>query len=205
MTKNRLRFFLRAVVALLLSIGCAQVYAQYDNGSLVGAIKDSTGAPIPGASVTITNVATSIAITTKTNATGEYTAPELKVGTYNVSATAAGFGDASAKNVAISVGGRQDIDLTLTVGATTESVEVSDVALQIETQESQRDQTVTNYQSEAFPLVTRNYSDLLALIPGSRQAPTAALTSSVSSLLRAGSFNVNGERSMFNKDRKSVV
>ena len=198
MTKNRLRFFLRAVVALLLSIGCAQVYAQYDNGSLVGAIKDSTGAPIPGASVTITNVATSIAITTKTNATGEYTAPELKVGTYNVSATAAGFGDASAKNVAISVGGRQDIDLTLTVGATTESVEVSDVALQIETQESQRDQTVTNYQSEAFPLVTRNYSDLLALIPGSRQAPTAALTSSVSSLLRAGSFNVNGERSMFN-------
>ncbi|WP_255484354.1 TonB-dependent receptor [Granulicella sp. 5B5] len=191
-------FLWMAGVVLLLSTLSARVYAQYDNGSLVGTIKDATGAPIPGASVTITNTATAIATMTKTNATGQYTAPELKVGTYNVSATAAGFGDAVAQNIAISVGGRQNIDLTLQVGGATASVEVSDVTLQAETQESQRDQTITNYQSEAFPLVTRNYSDLLALIPGSRQAPTAALTSSVNSLLRAGSFNVNGERSMFN-------
>jgi hypothetical protein len=188
----------KACFALFVVLVSSCALAQYDNGSLVGTIKDATGAPIAGASVTITNTGTSIATTTKTTSAGEYTAPELRAGTYNVTASSVGFGDATAKNIAISVGGRQNIDLTLTVGAATESVEVSDVALQIETQESQRDQTITNYQSEAFPLVTRNYSDLLALIPGSRQAPTAALTSSVNSLLRAGSFNVNGERSMFN-------
>jgi hypothetical protein len=198
MTQKMLSTLLKAIFALLVVLPFLPAHAQYDNGSLVGTIKDATGAPIPSANVTITNIGTSIATTTKTNASGEYTAPELRVGTYNVTASSTGFGDATAKNIAISVGGRQNIDLTLTVGAATESVEVSDVALQIETQESQRDQTITNYQSEAFPLVTRNYSDLLALIPGSRQAPTAALTSSVNSLLRAGSFNVNGERSMFN-------
>ena len=46
--------------------------------------------------------------------------------------------------------------------------------------------------------MSRNYSDFLALIPGSRQAPTAATTSSINSLVRAGSYNVNGQRSMFN-------
>ncbi len=70
--------------------------------------------------------------------------------------------------------------------------------MQIETETSERGQNITNYQSEALPLVSRNYSDLLALIPGSRQAPTAATTSSISSLVRAGAYNVNGQRSMFN-------
>ena len=75
---------------------------------------------------------------------------------------------------------------------------MSDVALQVETETSERGQTITNYQSEALPLVTRNYSDLLGLVTGSRQAPTAATTSSINSLTRAGSYNINGERSMFN-------
>jgi len=59
-------------------------------------------------------------------------------------------------------------------------------------------ETVSGYQTEALPLVSRNYSDLLALVTGSRQAPTAATTTAVTSLVRAGSYNVNGERSMFN-------
>lgn len=139
-----------------------KAWGQYENGSVVGTVRDSSGAPIPNAKVTVTNNATAITSKTKTNGEGDYDVPSLKVG-----------GEAT-------------------------SVEVTGVALQVETETSQRDQTVTNYQSQAFPLVTRNYSDLLALIPGSREAPTQALTSSVNSLLRAGSFNVNGERSMFN-------
>jgi hypothetical protein len=98
------------------------------------------------------------------------------------------------------VGNRQHIDLTMKVGSAQTTVEVTDVALQLETETSERGQTITNYQSEALPLVSRNYADLLALVPGSRQAPTAAVTTgtSVNSLLRAGAFNVNGQRSMFN-------
>ena len=104
----------------------------------------------------------------------------------------------SPNNITVSVGGRQRIDLALQVAGTATTVEVSGVELQLETETSERGQTITNYESEAFPLVSRNYSDLLGLIPGSRQAPTAATTSSISSLVRAGSYNVNGQRSMFN-------
>jgi len=95
--------------------------------------------------------------------------------------------------------GRQRIDLTLKVGsADATTVEVSDVSLQIETETSERGQSVSEYQTESLPLVSRNYSDLLALVTGSRQAPTAATTTAVTSLVRAGSYNVNGLRSMFN-------
>ena len=72
------------------------------------------------------------------------------------------------------------------------------MALQLETDSSQRGQTITDYQTEALPLVSRNFSDLLALVTGSRQAPTQATTSSITSLVRAGAYNVNGQRSMFN-------
>jgi len=148
--------------------------------------------------VTITNSDTSFVTQLKTDGAGDYEAPSVRVGVYTIKASAPGFSDAVAESITVSVGGRQRIDLTLKVGSTQTTVEVTGVALQLETESSERGQTITNYQSEAFPLVSRNYSDLLALIPGSRQAPTAALTSSVNSLLRAGSFNVNGERSMFN-------
>ena len=83
-----------------------------------------------------------------------------------------------------------------TAQATT--VEVSDVALQLQTESSQRDQTITNYQTQSLPLVSRTYSDLVNYVVGAHQAPADATTTAVTSFTRAGSFNVNGQRSMFN-------
>ncbi len=197
MNKSLLQSWIRLICCLLLSAS-TPIFAQYDNGSLVGTVKDSSGAAIPNANVVVTNNATSIATTTKTDASGNYEVPTLKVGTYSVTATAPTFSAATAQNIAVSVGIRTRIDLALKVGGTATTVEVSDVALQLETETSERGQTITNYETEAFPLVTRNYSDLLGLIPGSRQAPTASTTSSINSLVRAGAYNVNGQRSMFN-------
>lgn len=186
------------LTALVSSVFVTAVSAQYDNGSVVGTIRDSTGAPIPSAAVKITNTATGAVTSGVADKTGDYEFPSLRVGNYTVTASSAGFADAIAQNILVSVGNRQRIDLTLKVGATETTIQVQDVALQIETETSERGQVITNYQSEAFPLVTRNYSDLLALMPGSRQAPTSIFTSSSNSLVRAGSFNINGQRSMFN-------
>ncbi len=198
MRKNILSQAPRLLAAILFFLTSSFLYAQYENGSLVGTIRDATGAAVSGAAVTITNNATAVTAKATTNAEGDYEFPSVHVGVYTISAGASGFTDAVANNIAVSVGGRQRIDLSLRVGGTETTVEVSDVALQIETETSERGQIITNYQSAAFPLVTRNYSDLLGLIPGSRQAPTAATTSSINSLVRAGSYNVNGQRSMFN-------
>jgi len=185
-------------VAFLMAFSAHSSFAQYDNGSLVGTIRDATGATVPNASVTITNTDTAATTQLKTNSMGDYEVPSLHVGIYKIAVSAPGFSEAVADNITISVGGRQRIDLTLKVGSAQATVEVSDIALQLETETSERGQTITNYESEALPLVSRNYSDLLGLIPGSRQAPTAATTSSISSLVRAGAYNVNGQRSMFN-------
>ncbi len=187
---------LTAILFFLSVTSC--LLAQYENGSVVGTIRDASGAAVPSAVVTITNNATGVTAKITANGEGDYEAPSLHVGSYNISASAPGFSDAVANNITVSVGGRERIDLSLKTGATQTTVQVSDIALQLETETSERGQVITNYQSEALPLVTRNYSDLLALVPGSRQAPTAATTSSVSSLTRAGAYNVNGERSMFN-------
>jgi hypothetical protein len=177
---------------------CGSLHAQYENGALTGIIRDASGAPVPHAKVTITNTATAIRSQVMTNGSGEYDVPSLRVGTYNVVASADGFSDAEADNITVSVGVHQHIDLSLKVGSAATTVEVSGVALQLDTETSQRGQTITNYQSEALPLVSRNYSDLLGLVTGSRQAPSQATTTSINSLTRAGSYNVNGLRSMFN-------
>jgi hypothetical protein len=189
---------LRVLATPVLALACSYVHAQYDDGSLVGTIHDASGAAVPGAAVTITNDATGIATKVASNAAGDYEVPSLRQGVYTISASATGFADAVAQNITVSVGARNRIDLTLQIGSAQTSVEVSDVALQLETDSSQRAQTITEYQTAALPLVSRNYSDLLGLVTGSRQAPTAATTSSISSLVRAGAYNVNGQRSMFN-------
>src|SRR5882762_1620757 len=198
MRPNRFFSAPRLVAAILFFFTCTYLQAQYENGSLVGTIRDKSGAAVSGAAVTITNNATAVTAKATTNDAGDYEIPSLRVGVYTVSAGAPGFANAVAQNITVSVGARERIDLSLTVGATQTSVEVSDVALQIETESSQRGQIITQYQSAAFPLVTRNYSDLLGLVTGSRQAPTAATTSSINSLVRAGAYNINGQRSMFN-------
>jgi Carboxypeptidase regulatory-like domain/TonB-dependent Receptor Plug Domain len=188
----------RLLAAFLFFLVIPFLHAQYENGSVVGTIHDASGAAIAGAVVTITNNATGVVTKITANGEGDYEAPSLHVGLYTISASAPGFADAVADNITVSVGGRPRIDLSLKTGSTQATIQVTDIALQLETETSERGQVITNYQSEALPLVSRNYSDLLALVPGSRQAPTAATTSSLSSLVRAGAYNVNGQRSMFN-------
>ena len=197
--KNQIFRWIAVCAAVLLLLPAVNLRAQYDLGSLVGTIHDSTGAAVPNVTVTVTNMATGVASVVKTSGSGDYEVPSLRVGQYTVSAQASGYAVTQANNITVSVESRERIDLTLNVGSTQTTVEVSDVALQIETESSQRDQTITNYQSEALPLVNRNYTDLLGLVTGVRQAPTAATTSSnVNSLTRQGAYNVNGQRSVFN-------
>jgi outer membrane receptor protein involved in Fe transport len=196
---SRPALILLGIGALLLLMPSTLLHAQYENGSLLGTVRDASGSPIAGASVSVVNTATGTNSQSKTDSVGNYDVPQLRVGVYTVTASAPGFSPAVAANITVSVGNRQHIDLSLKVGSAEATIEVTDVTLQVETESSQRDQTITNYQSEALPLVNRNYTDLLGLVTGVRQAPTAATTSSNgNSLTRQGAYNVNGQRSVFN-------
>lgn len=199
MMKKRIFGIVLFFAGLFVALSAVQAHAQYEDGSLIGTIHDATGAVVGNATVTVTNVNTGIVTHVQSSASGDYIVPSLRVGVYTIQAEAQGFAPATARNITISVGGRQRIDLTLNVGqASATTVEVSDVALQLETETSERGQTVSEYQTAALPLVSRNYSDLLGLVTGSRQAPSAATTTSITSLVRQGSYNINGLRSMFN-------
>ena len=88
MLKKFLPSVCRTALLFLFAFASVQSHAQYENGSVVGTIKDATGAPIPGASVTITNTATAIATQTKTNGAGDYEVPSLRVGVYTITASA---------------------------------------------------------------------------------------------------------------------
>lgn len=172
--------------------------AQLDRGSFVGTIADGSGAGVPKATVQITNIDTGIQATTTSDPTGHYEVSSLQPGNYRIEATSSGFSRAVADKITLAVGGRQRIDLSLKIGNTDTTIEVSDVALQVETESSQRSQVVTNYQSAALPLVTRNYADLLGLVTGVRATTDAAPRANTSSLVRAGTFSVNGQRSVLN-------
>src|SRR5581483_4164105 len=183
MTRNQIKLVVVFFVGLFVAIAATNARAQYEDGSLVGTIHDASGAVVSNASVTVRNVNTGSVMKVVTNGSGDYEVPSLHVGSYTIEATATGFAPARAQNISIAVGARQRIDLTLNVGETASTVEVSDVALQVETTTSERGQSISGYQTEALPLVSRNFSDLLGLVTGSRQAPTAATTSSISSLV----------------------
>lgn len=195
----RTRVVLPLVVAAVCVSAPALSFAQYENGGLVGTIRDASGAAVPNADVVVVNTATGLTSQVKTDSDGNYDVPQLRVGVYTITASAPGFSKAAAEKIAVSVGNRQRIDLSLKVGGDETVVQVTDVAVQVETESSQRDQTITNYQTAALPLVNRNYSDFLGLVTGVRQAPTAATTSSNgNALIRQGAYNVNGQRSVFN-------
>jgi len=98
-------------MGLVLFILTTAAYAQYENGSLVGTIHDSTGAAIAGATVSVMNDATGITSTSAANATGDYEFPSLRVGTYTVRAQAPGFSIALAQHISIAVGSRERINL----------------------------------------------------------------------------------------------
>lgn len=186
-----------AAIALLCFIG-SSVFAQYDKGSVLGLIQDVSGAAVSGAFVRARNLETGVIQDTKADASGHYEVEALRAGLYQIEASAVGFSKALADNISIQVGGRQRLDLQLKVGGSETTVEVSDVALQVDTESSQRAQTVTNYQSAALPLVTRNYADLLGLVTGVRANTDAAPRANTSTLTRSGSFSVNGLRSTLN-------
>ena len=187
LTRISCRFWL---AALLLAFTPLTAFAQFDSGTLLGRVLDQSDAAIPGATVTLTNVATGIQATAVTDDTGSYQFLNVRVGTYRVEAKLTGFATAVATDVNVTVNARQRVDLALKVGGLGETVEVTGAARRLEADSSDRGQVITRAQIINLPLNGRAYADLALLSPGVR-------SSSISSS-RDASFNVNGMRSSLN-------
>jgi hypothetical protein len=180
---------------LLLGYGAVPASAQFDTAAVVGTVHDSSGAVVPDAKVTLTNIATGVSVVRTTTANGSYEFSAVRPGEYIVTAEKPGFAIALMDNVQVQVAARLRVDLQMPVGQISERVVVTAVSPLIQTDSSQRSQVITTTQIQELPLNGREYSSLALLTTGVRQS---ALNRSTNSTPREGAFNVNGLRSTFN-------
>jgi len=131
---------------LLLVVGCllsAQALAQGETTSaIVGQVRDTTNAVVPGATVTIANFGIGLRRSAKTDDAGRFNFPQLKPGTYSVKAEAQGFEPGQNDNVVSGLGQKQTVDFTLKVARSSETVEISSEAPLINPQDANTSTTL---------------------------------------------------------------
>lgn len=181
-----------AIVGLVASMA----FAQFDSATVLGSVRDAAQAQVPGATVTLTNVGTSVTVTQETGVNGEFQFVNVRPGNYTLKVQKQGFAVATASQFTVTVGTRQRVDMTLQVASVSEAVTITGEAKQLETDTSSRGHAMQATQIVNLPLNGRSYADLALLAPGVRRS-TLNVTPDGGSL-RDASYNINGMRSALN-------
>src|SRR5437762_2196030 len=134
------------VLLCLLSVGVIRASAQFDTASVVGVVKDSSGAVVPGAKVTLTNTETGVSNIRTTGNDGSYEFSTVRPGIYVVSAEQRGFSIALVDNVQVQVAARLRVDLMMAVGALSEQSLVTAASPLVDTETSHRTQVIPRDQ-----------------------------------------------------------
>ena len=165
--------FLAAVAAFLVG----NILAQSNTGTITGQVLDANGAAVANASVTLTNVGTNDTRTVTTNAEGYYNAPSLATGLYKITANASGFQETVISDIRLAVGEKARVDVNLNVGGVGGTVTVTAEQNRIETETSTIGDTVSSARLETAPVNGRDFTGLLATVPGSVQSTNQFQTS----------------------------
>ena len=163
---TRTRTFIHTLTAtIFLTLGLA-LPAQVTTGSILGTVRDASGAVVPSATVTVTDTGKGTSTTVKTNTDGEYNVPFLIPGNYSVSVESEGFKKTVSNNIVLDIDQKARIDLALTPGGTNETVEVSTAAPLIKSDSSDLGDVVGKREIQNLPLNGRNFAQLTYLVPG---------------------------------------
>lgn len=162
-----MKSFLR--ITLILACFCALAFpgfAQSDRGGVAGKITDNTGASLPGAAIKLTNEATNVTQSTTSNASGDYLFQLLNPGSYSLSVSAAGFKTAQITHIVVDVNQVNQQNLTLAIGAASETVEVSTGVQMLQTESASQGLIVEQRSIQELPLIYGNPFTLEVLAPG---------------------------------------
>ena len=170
--------------------------AQVDRATLSGVVRDSGGGVVPGATVTVTNLATNIESHQATTETGSYQVVNLVPGRYQVEVELSGF-KKSSQAVTLEVGQRARLDVELAVGKFSEVVTVAETPQLLNTNDATLGAVIPQTQVANLPLAIRNWDDLLALVPGV-QGDRYTEQGGGTSFGRTGGINVHGARALQN-------
>ncbi len=186
---SKLIYFLIFTLALVPST----TFAQTDTASIVGTVKDASGAVMPGVTVTATQTGTNVTLTAITNASGQYLFPNLRIGTYSVAAELQGFRRTVRSDVQLNVQDRIEINLTLEVGQLAEEVVVKGESPLLQTETASIGYAVDERQLKDLPLLGRRYAELAFLTPGVVLAPNGITSRGEDTF-----FNANGNYATWN-------
>jgi len=173
--RGGLRVWLQIVssIALVMGMGVyTRLGAQAVGATLSGTITDQSGGVVPKADVAIQNTATADTRTVTTNADGIYSAPNLQPGPYSVTVTAAGFSKAVQSGLTLTVGATQVLNITMQVGQSSQTVEVTGEAPAINLANAEIGAITDETTIKELPLNGRSWSDLANLQPGVYQLHT---------------------------------
>jgi len=174
----------------------AAVFGQgTDLGTIRGTVTDSTGAVIPGATVTVTDALTNTVRETRTNSQGNYEMFGLKPGTYKVTITAAGMSKKEITDIVLNGSDTVSADAVLKISATQESVVVSMEAPAINTEDQTISQTLNHMAVVDLPRDSRNVYTFLYLNPNVTQGATDGEFKFIGAQSYGASFSLDGQRS----------
>ncbi|HWB96786.1 MAG TPA: TonB-dependent receptor, partial [Bryobacteraceae bacterium] len=159
------------LLAALLLASAALTYAQSSSGTIQGSVRDTQDALIPGATVTIVDIAKSTSRTFKTNESGEYVVPFLNPGQYAITVEAAGFKKATQSGITLQVADRLTIDFHLQVGQLAEQVTVEATTPLVNVVTNTLGQVIENRRIIDLPLNGREPFALATLAPGVLPTP----------------------------------
>ena len=162
MELRRVRCFCLCLIVLL---GTVQLWADV-TGSILGYVRDPSGAVLPNATVTATQIATGYSRTVVSDAAGQYSMLALPPGRYRLTASVPSFQQGVIDNIDLNVNDALHFDFALRVGNVSESVSVDANALQVQTVATSTGTTIESPQILAMPLNGRSYLDLLTLQAG---------------------------------------
>ena len=187
-------------IFLLIASACG-AYSQGGRGSISGLVTDPSGAIIPGAKVILQSQATGVKTATTSTAAGLYSFVSLAPGTYQLTATAAGFDTLVARNISVSVDQVTAANLTLKIGSVSEVVTVNESTSLVEATNSTVGQLIGSDTIDRVPLLTRNVYDLVQLSAGVTPAngtPNSSSSQLISSItsgrpgVDVSSYTING-------------
>jgi len=184
------RVFWVQLAIIFLIAGAA--WGQKDMGSIVGTVRDSSGAVLPGAKVTVSDIDRGTTFNTTTNSNGEYVANPLRVGQYNVTVEHEGFRKDVVGPIQVNVQSRVEVNPTLRVGQIAETVTVTSQTPQLETETSELGHLVSGRQATTLPLNGRNFAQLAQLTAGVAPAEPGSRTETTFG------FSSNGARALQN-------
>jgi carboxypeptidase family protein len=168
-----------ALVLALFTLAAAPVFAQLQSGRIVGTVLDPQKAGIPGATVTVTNLATNLSRTATTDAEGNYVVTPLDPGTYNVTAEVPGFQTTRREGLVLTVGQSARVELTLNLGTLSTEVQVTAETPLLNTESATLSEVITNEQIVDLPLNGRGFHELARLTSGVALLPPTGNTQPV--------------------------